>query len=263
MSLRDAEEQKGRLAYLCHLIRQHREPLCPINGVLALLPFELIVNNWEQELGLAAQRDMRTLFHHLNVCCQTVVLVTGMDQESGFRELVRRVGRDKALNQRFGKGNSSVWNRPTAMQLKLICDHACGAFESFIYELFRDKGALTKPGNTKLFSLLCTIRSRVHAALKEVLSTGFSVPDDHPEEGLLMAGCYFAATGNADGRQAFVRSTVAKLYENHSDEDVAWSQAALDSEARFASWAQVLFWIDIGLVASLVGMIAWNYFGRH
>src|SRR5262249_5718373 len=151
--------------------------LCPINGAMALVSLSMAASGWDHQLEMAAQRDFEAMFQKLRVCCPVLVLVTGMEQEPGFRELVRRRGKEKAIHQRFGRGNTSVWNRPTPGQLKALAAHACGAFEAWIYELFRDKGALSKPGNTKLFSLLCTIRSRLHSPLEHILVSGFSVSE--------------------------------------------------------------------------------------
>ena len=255
ISAHEVQEQTDRLEYLCQLISREREPLCPINGAFALLPFDMVTSGWHQELSLVAQRDLGTMFRHLRICCPVVVLVTGMEQEPGFRELVRRVGKEKAINQRFGKGNPSVWNRPTTKQLKALAAHACGHFEDWIYELFRDKGALSRPGNTKLFSLLCTIRSRVHSALEGVLTAGFGVSEERVEEGLLIAGCYFAATGESDDRQAFVKGTLTKPLVEQLDEQIEWSEDALRTETNFRRWAQVIFWIDVALLLSLAAMV--------
>ena len=57
--------------------------------------------------------------------CSVTALVTGIEEESGFRELVRRVGRDKARDSRFGKGFSED-NEPLGERLEALAIHACG-----------------------------------------------------------------------------------------------------------------------------------------
>ena len=52
-------EQQRRLEYLCRLLRRLRQPLCPVNGVLTLLPFGLVQRSVPEsiEVQRAVQRD--------------------------------------------------------------------------------------------------------------------------------------------------------------------------------------------------------------
>ncbi len=94
----DGNVQERRLEYVCQLIRHARRPVCPVNGVLTLLPFGLIARGPREgvELQKALQRDLNTTRHSLKVRCPATAAVVGMEEESGFQELVRRVGRDRA-----------------------------------------------------------------------------------------------------------------------------------------------------------------------
>ena len=76
-------------------------------------------------------------------------LIVGMERERGFRELVRRVGRTRARSQRFGR-RFDVRCLASARELSAFCAHVCGAFEDWVYTLFRDEGSLTRPGNIRL-----------------------------------------------------------------------------------------------------------------
>src|SRR5262249_41383101 len=139
-------------------------------------------------------------------------LVVGMEEESGFREMIRRVGREVTYNQRFGKG-FTVGNPPTPKQLDAVATHACGLFEAKIYELFREKGSLSKPGNTKLYALLCKIRRTVRNPLTNILVNGYAQDEEVKRDEiapLFFGGCYFAATGEGEDRQAFVRGVFEK-----------------------------------------------------
>ena len=72
--------------------------------------------------------------------CPLVVLVTGMEEDSGFREFMKRLGRDKAVTARFGKGTGDgnrAWNRSTPKELDALSKLACAAFEDFVYDLFK------------------------------------------------------------------------------------------------------------------------------
>ena len=164
----ESGEQQRRLEYLCRLLRRLRQPLCPVNGVLTLLPFGLVQRSVPEstEVQRAVQRDTSTLLASLKARCPVTALVVGLEEESGFRELVRRVGRDRAVGQRFGKG-FNLWNPPLPERLEAMTVHACGAFEDWVYTLFREKGSLSKPGNTSLFALLCKIRHNLQSRLVE------------------------------------------------------------------------------------------------
>lgn len=253
-------EQALRLKYLCRLIRRARQPLCPANGILTLLPFGLIQRSTPEaiEVQRAAKKDLSTVDQALMLRCPVTALVVGMEEESGFRELVRRVGRERAAGQRFGKGYA-VSNPPLPERMKALCAHACGSFEDWVYALFREKGALAKTTNTELYSLLVKVRQRVHRRLANVLAMGYGLAEeqDRQGEGPLFSGCYFAATGDADDRRAFVKNVFDKLPEEQ--EELQWTQAALEQDAKLQQTAHLVLAYCTVLVLALVGMIVHNY----
>jgi hypothetical protein len=254
----DSSEQERRLEYLCRLLRRLRQPLCPVNGVLTLLPFSLIGRSVPEsnEVQRAVQRDTSTLLSVLKTRCPVTALVAGLEEESGFRELVRRVGRDRAAGQRFGKG-FNLWNPPLPERLEATAAHACGAFEDWVYTLFREKGSLAKPGNTSLFALLCKIRHNLQSRLVNILAIGFGrdVEQDRGGEGLLFGGCYFAATGETEDRQAFVKAVLEKLPEQQ--EELQWTEDALREDGRYQLAARLALGADTLLLLALAAMIVW------
>jgi hypothetical protein len=255
----EAGEQQRRLEYVCRLVRRIRQPLCPVNGVLTLLPLGPIQRSTAEaiELQRAVQRDLTALRQVLMVRCPVTALVTGLEVESGFQELVRRVGRDRALGQRFGRG-FSLGNPPTAERMEALCAHACGAFEDWVYTLFREKGALSKPGNTKLYSLLCKIRRSVQSRLEDILANAYGFdPDKAPHNSaLLFGGCYFAATGDTEDRQAFVKGVFDKLPEQQ--EELEWTEEALHQDQKHHSLANLGLCLSTVLLLGLVGMIVFK-----
>ena len=77
--------------------------------------------------------------------------------------------------------------------------HACGAFEDWVYNLFRERDGLSKPGNARLYTLLCRIRSELRSRLRNILLHGFSFDEGENrerEKPLLFNGCYFADINN-------------------------------------------------------------------
>jgi hypothetical protein len=257
----DAIEEERRLEYLCLLIRRARQPICPNNGILTLLPFGMLQKGQREAsvVQQAAGRDLNTIHRVFRLRCPVVALVAGMDEESGFRELVRRVGRDRAVNQRFGKG-FDVSNPPIPERLVALCAHACGAFEDSVYALFKERGALSKPGNTKLYSLLCRIRHHVHEPLANLLETVYGVDTDKDPnaEPFLFSGCYFASAGDSEDRQAFVKAVFDKLAQEQAE--LQWTSAARRQDRIYQGIAQFIFGLDFLLLVSLIGLIAYKLF---
>jgi hypothetical protein len=151
LSRRDAEEQVDRLRYVCRLLARARQPLCPLNGILTVLPFRAVSDVMlAKDIPAAVQGDLTAVRQVARVRCPVTALVAGMEAERGFGELVRRVGVSRARSNRFGKGYN-VWNPPTAENIDAFSSHACGAFEDWVYSLFREADGLSKPGNAKLY----------------------------------------------------------------------------------------------------------------
>lgn len=246
-----AAEQIERLDYLCRLLRRVREPMCGSNGVVALLPFHAIQSGEREahELEQAVRTDLATVQRSLQLRCPVTALVDGMQRERGFHELVRRVGPQRAAVQRFGR-RYDVRNVATSEDLTALCEHVCGVFEDWIYALFRERDALSRPGNTHLYGLLCVIRSRLKGRLSEILARGFGHdPRQHPrEQPQLFSGCYFAATGETPDEQAFVKGVFDKLVEEQ--ENVEWTERARRLNRRYR-------WIALagGLVAAATGVV--------
>src|SRR5262249_23016110 len=60
LSKQESAYQGARLEYICHLISRGREPLCPINGIMTLTPFQMLRRGEEQcrQLAQAVQEDL-------------------------------------------------------------------------------------------------------------------------------------------------------------------------------------------------------------
>jgi type VI protein secretion system component VasK len=262
LSPQDSAEQLERLHYVCQLLRRARQPLCAINGVLTLLPLRLIQGNQREtdELQRAVRSDMRSVGRVLELQCPVTALVVGMEEESGFRELVRRVGHERATVQRFGQ-RYDLRSIATAEEMNALCAHVCGAFEDWVYTLFREQGALSRPGNTQLYGLLCKVRLTVKHRLSAILAGAFGYdPHRTQENPVLFSGCYFAAIGNVEDRQAFVKGVFNKLSEEQ--EQIEWTPRALRNNRRYRWAAYLGFGLDAALLLLLGGMIASRLFFR-
>jgi len=262
LATQESAEQLERLQHVCRLLRRARQPLCGVNGVLALLPIQVILGTPREveELQRGVKADLRTLSRALELHCPVTALVVGMEQEPGFRELVRRVGRDRASVQRFGQ-RYDLRSVATADEMNALCAHVCGAFEDWVYTLFREQGALSKPGNTQLYGLLCKVQLTVKHRLAEILAGGFGYdPHQRHDEAILFSGCYFAAIGESEDRQAFAKGVFNKLVEEQ--EQIEWTPHALASHRRYLWAAYTGLTLDAALAVALAGMIAARIFWR-
>jgi hypothetical protein len=255
----EAIQQDRRLEYLCHLIRRARQPLCPANGILTVLPYQVIRRSDREAGGVqqAVTRDLARIRKVFQLRCAVTAVLGGLEEEAGFRELVRRVGRDKAAQNRFGKG-FSLGNPPDGDRLAALCAHACGAFEDWVYSLFRETGGLSKPGNSRLYALLCRVRHDVRARLEMLLAAAYSSDPQSVGDGepLFFSGCYFAATGVTEDRQAFVKAVLEKLPQEQAE--LQWTKEALRQDDRLQTIAQVIFALDFMGLASLAAMVIYR-----
>lgn len=263
LSQQESARQRDRLQYVCHLIKQARFPICPLNGVLVLLPFELLqaTQRETQQLQKTVRTDLGVLQQNLEIRCPVTALVVGMHQERGFRELVRRVGRERATGQRFGR-RFDVRIIPTAENLTALCALSAGVFEDWIHTLFREAEALSRPGNLRLYGLLCKVRSTLSGVLTEVLVGGFAHDPRSKDmaEPIPFSGCYFAATGESEDQQAFVRGVFEKLVEEQ--EDIEWTTVAAGDNRLyiFVALAAILatFVCFIAVVVRLALALWWT-----
>jgi len=244
-----------QLEYVGGLLRRARSPVCPINGVLALVQFESIHGTPAEldELRQALRSDLGTLQFATQILAPTTALVVGLEKERGFRELVRRVGKDRAATQRFGR-KFDVRAFPTKDQLTSLAAHVCGAFEDWAYALFREENALTRPGNTRLYELLSKVRCGWKERLATVLADSFGCDSTKAgrQNSLFFSGCYLAATGDTPDRRAFARGVIDKLRDEQ--EFVEWSRDASAGNRRQSTWAALGMITLVFLTASLVIM---------
>ncbi|MCE9607504.1 MAG: hypothetical protein K8U03_21665 [Planctomycetia bacterium] len=244
-----------QLRYVGNLLRKARTPVCPMNGVLALIPFESIHSTAAEmdEQQQALRADLATLQFSTQLRAPVTALIVGLERERGFRELVRRVGKERAASQRFGR-KFDVRAFPTKEELAALSLHVCGAFEDWAYALFREENALTRPGNMRLYELLSKVRCGWKTRLSELLAGGFGceTTPSARRDSLLFSGCYLAATGDTPDRQAFAKGVIDKLKEEQ--ELVEWSREAVLGNRRQATMANVGMLATLFLFFSLIVM---------
>ncbi|MEZ6062395.1 MAG: hypothetical protein R3C19_18790 [Planctomycetaceae bacterium] len=240
-----------KLAAVCNLLQQHREPNPAINGVMSFLPFGLITTSDQGASALqsAVAFDNDVICRNIGLRAHLAIMVGGMEQETGFRELVRRFGPEVSRRNRIGKGSSQPWCDPTGESLEALARHACGAFEDNVYPLFAKDHELREPGNPKLYKLLCVSRQRLTNRLARVLRSGYSYERDF-ERSLPVLGCYFAATGHRPDRRAFASSVFRKLLQHSSSLD--WHPRLRHTNERYVAWTNILLGVNLMLIAATI-----------
>jgi hypothetical protein len=253
----DAAEQEDRLESVCELLRAARYPYSPINGCVALVPFSAAGANPQEieELAKAVSADLQTLHTTLQVRYPVTAIFTGMEEEPGFRELMRRVGPERCAVNRFGMGYD-LRSPASAAELGTFAAHVCGVFEDWVYGLFREDQVLKRPGNSYLFALLCRVRSSFKDRLSEILSEGFGYSDRlKPEDApFLFSGCYFVASGGSSDQRAFIQGIAEKL--DGEQDRLEWSRQAVASDRR----ARRLALFALALIVILTGHLAVMFF---
>lgn len=256
----DENRQTERLGHVCRLLERVRDPYCTLNGILVVTPFGLLRRGPEQvrHLANATRQDLRTIQSHAYLRCPVISLIGGMEHEAGFGELVRRVGTGPALEQRIGM-RFEPWNPATRERLEALAVHACDRIEGNVYDLYKMHDGYNKPGNGKLYNLLCRTRTGFSDLLKSYLSGAFAQqdPDERP---MLFAGCYFAATGEIERLQGFLKAVLAdRMLENQ--DDLQWTDEAMRQDQVREGLARVGM-VAAGLLLIATGVLTYRLFRR-
>ncbi|MFO0014827.1 MAG: type VI secretion protein IcmF/TssM N-terminal domain-containing protein [Planctomycetota bacterium] len=256
----DFAETEDRLRYLCKWIKKARKNLCPINGLLTTIPFDLIESHPEQ-LSLAIKKDFQVLRSELEVRVANTLLITGMEDEPGFIEMTRRLGTQRITKQRIGKG-ADVWVSPESDRLVALAKHATAVFEDQIFELFQQDDALRNKQNARLFTLLSRMRGNFANNLARIMGEAFGFdPVKQPElseEQFLFSGCYFAACGSERQRQAFAPSVLNKIVGELQGE-IEWLRGARERDARYRIYANWMALVGLLSLIAIVAMLAYKF----
>jgi hypothetical protein len=187
-----------------------------------------------------------------------------MEEELGFRELVRRIGIESAQASRFGKGvkGNRLGTPPLTDHVEAVAANACASFEIYAYSLFRKEGGISAFGNPILYTLICRIRTELRKRLQDILVHAYgrsdtASGDESAENALLLAGCYFAATGPQEDLQAFVKGVFDRLVDSHENlqDHLEWTGVAEREERWYQTIAQVGYLVDGVLLLVLIFLL--------
>lgn len=257
---------RARLAHLGRLIVRDRQPYCPINGLLVLVPIG--GTDTEADAQLTANvcaGDLATVRRVLQMQCPILVVACDVEEVPGFPSFIERVpAKDRLgrLGQRFPLASPELAGEALHDQIDKSIHYLCNSYlRDWVFRLFRVDAAGGQdpiPTNTGLYLFLDEMRNR-KKNLARVLTQG--VAKDGPVP-LLYAGCYLAATGgDRDRDQAFVAGVFKRLVENQSY--VSWTEQALAEDRKCQARANLGYSLLGGLVLMLVAGLGFMWMRRH
>jgi hypothetical protein len=255
-------EMMARLRHLCQLIARHRQPYCPLNGILVVLPLPATDSDDDaSQAASACELDLQVVRETLQVQCPVFVVGSDAEKSPGFRELLKRMPasqRDRRLGQRFPLVADVEPGAVPQMVQEGIGWFAHTFLPALVYNLFRveppatgapaSQGELPDAvaGNMRLYQFLGEMSQR-RQRWARFLSRGLLL--DMPGS-FLFGGFYLAGTGpDAANDQAFVNGVFQRLPENQNY--VSWTPEALGQERDYRRWTLVGWLFFLGLLAAI------------
>ena len=255
----DLKTAEARLRYLCRLIARDRNGLCPVNGVLTLLPVDSAAPGSDiAGISGSCRSDLTTAFESLRVRCPVLIMVCGLEKLEGFEALVERQPArqvENRLGQRFPLVHELEPEKVLGRVRSSVEWCAEALFPSMVLSLY----SVEKPGgeglsdvvkaNTRLFHFMTALRARQESLARLVAE---SIPA-LPGQPLWYGGCYFAGTGEGPNQQAFAAGVFLRMVQ---DQDrVTWTKDCLEEDASSHRLARAFKTALIGFIA-VCGVVA-------
>jgi len=271
-------DRTPKLAYLCKLIQQTSGDFPEIDGVMTLLPANLIDSATEQ-ITQVAREDISCLSNSLRIRIPNLICITSMETCPGFLEFAARQlakasqdssdsnGSQSARGQsvlnstRIGYGAESIWIAPTTDRVSTIANNGVNSLIDMTQQFFYRTGtsdALPAKGNRDLFRFLKKLRGGFSENLTNTLVNAFACDFDSSQPQNLdpfpIVGCYFVASGQARNEQRFLPAVLSKVMD--STGSFKWTQATIDKDRRYQSLANILTFLSVMMFLAIV-MLAW------
>ncbi len=263
----DFERYSSRLRHLCRLIARDRGGLCPLNGVLVILPITLAdPGNPIADICAAAKKDLTEAFEALRMRCPVLFLISDLDRLDGFPDLIERLPsnqRSSRMGQRFPLvPDLDLEDVPDRIR-DSVAWIGTTLFPTMVNSLFQvespggeDISDVTR-ANSGLFRFLVAMRDRRERVAQMVKE---SIPELTGEP-ILYRGCYLAGTGSDSAtEQAFAPGVLMLLIKQQ--DSVTWTEDALRQDRNFSRLAgglKTFFLLAIGSgVLAIIGLIVYR-----
>lgn len=257
------------LKFLAKLVKKDRWPLCPINGVLVLVPWA--AGGADEVAARAAQvlaDDLRAVRDALQLHYPTYAAVCDLETARGFPQF-RSAFPPALLRGRLGQrtplvpaGGAGAPDPPEVVR-RGAAWIAQAVVPVWVLKALRldDWDARSTPGgrenNRDLYLLMREVYLRF-PRIAGILASGVpSVgPGGDPYAGLpLFGGCYLAGTGGKGSQQAFVEGVFRRMVEPEEQASVAWNAKAYAEDAKFRRLAVAGYGAIAAVVLVTVGAV--------
>jgi hypothetical protein len=240
-ALRTGERE---LKFICTLMKRDRWPLCPVNGLLVLVPWNAgEAENTAQIVARELANNLTVARNAFQLHYPTLAAICDIEQARGFGQF-RGGFSPEQLKQRIGQRIPLVPvrtdNAPETATLirwgihwiahAIVPVWVLGALR---FDPQANKQEGTHP-NRDLYLLLREVQRRVPrfaAILSRVpIGKGEGGSPEDLESLPLFGGCYLAGTGDKPNRQAFVSGVFQRMVDDQAA--VAWTKQAYDDDRR-------------------------------
>ncbi|HBJ33800.1 MAG TPA: hypothetical protein DDZ51_03345 [Planctomycetaceae bacterium] len=255
----DADALLERLETLCQEIVTLREPYCPINGVLALIPLPACDNvESSDHVGMRLERDLKTIVDSTDSQLSLQVIFCDFDLCEGSQPFLDRFPENQR-HRRLGAILPAVpasESESVAASLDKATHWICNElFPPLGYRLMsRDLQDATSDrelgmGNHRIQRLIQQMRDRGDGMSRMLRRSVASMGNR-----LRIRGCFLAATGMAGhaSKQAFCEGIVPLILDMQNE--VQWSQQRRDRDRWQRSMA-VAIYLTIGAAVALTTMM--------
>jgi hypothetical protein len=234
----EVERLEGALAHLCELIVRDRRPLCPINGVLLLLPLGATDSDHDANITAGVlKRDLAVTRRVFQLHCPRFAIVCDMESIPGFVEFARLQGkRGSRIGRSFPLASNVTGDALFTALDGAIKNYCLSGMRALVYPQFDvQRNGQSDAVNCNLYLLLDEMRERKDR-LADILTRGLRGQEGDP---LLFGGCYLAATGTVEAEQAYVKGVLNRLYKEEYHEGqgtqafVQWTQEAVRANATY------------------------------
>ena len=263
-----AEVQKrlARLQHLCRLIARDRQPYCPINAILLLVPVAASDTDEDaNDTATICQQELNTVKNTLQVRAPLIALVCDMETLPGFQTFAEQFPREM-LKQPLGKGVPLVPDVAPAQLPNMVDGLMRWIATTLIPAQIAKFLRVEVPGkldytvavrnNSRLVQLMDQMRAR-HKRLATVLRKWIGSHGDEPP---LFRGCYLAATGSTPDKQAFIPGVLQRLEQNENF--VAWSAEALAEDSSYRRQTALGYLGVFAMIAALAALVWWSFWGK-
>ncbi len=261
----DAERCLARLRHFCQLIARDRQPFCPINGLVILIPFAATCDDARtKEAASLCNRDLAAARESLAVNCPIFAVVCDFEHAFGFREFLEfypEGQRRRLLGQTWPLTPELDAQGRVRMIEKGVQWISEVLFPSLVYknwklESIEGGDAIEATArNINLYRFLWDQRARGER-LARILTRSVSLQSGATP---MLGACGFVATGRDLVReQGFASAFFRMLAENQNH--LEWMTDALELDRSYHRWTR-LGYIGLGVAIMCLVLITGAFWG--